>query len=144
MSGMKIYQKLIEVPVSDSCLLPKDQLFWPEGRTGGFHSLPGTPDPKLHWVWACHLHKHLHHKCLRESSDWVIAWSPPNPKHPYWTVFATQYTSSSLSMASQYPSQSPTLPKFAKHTGRSPWAGGSKMKLEYSGARKATKTVLCL
>lgn len=37
-SGMKIYQKLIEVPVADSYLLPKDQLFWPEGRTGSLAS----------------------------------------------------------------------------------------------------------
>jgi hypothetical protein len=46
-SGRKIHQKLAEVPAADSCLLPKEQLFWAEGRTGSFQSLPKTPDPKL-------------------------------------------------------------------------------------------------
>lgn len=29
-------------------------------------------------LWACHLYMCLQHTCLREGSDWAIAWSPPN------------------------------------------------------------------
>lgn len=32
-SGRKIHQKLVEALVADLCLLPKEQLFWPRGRT---------------------------------------------------------------------------------------------------------------
>lgn len=46
-SGRKIHQKLTGAPGADSCLLPKEQLFWPEGRTSSFQGLPKAPDPRL-------------------------------------------------------------------------------------------------
>jgi len=46
--GRKIHQKLVETPVADLCLLTKEQLFWPGGRTVASRSFqrPRAQDSK--------------------------------------------------------------------------------------------------